>query len=60
MVKRLLHKTLGGRNGFHTPFIACIAPVNRPPGPRFGAVDAVLMLALVLGTVAVMRFVIAR
>jgi hypothetical protein len=55
-MKAIVHKTDGHR-GFIT---STIVPANRSQEPRFGLLDAFLIVALLLGTAAVMRFILAH
>lgn len=35
-------------------------PANRKQEPRFGVLDAVMIVGLLLGTIAVVRFILAH
>ena len=59
-VSKNVQKADAPRVGFNTNFIR---PVNRQPGVtnlRFGFFDAVLILSLIAGTIAVMRLLLAH
>ena len=59
-VSKTVQKADGPRAGFDTAFIK---PVNPQPGItnlRFGLFDAVLIIALITGTIAVMRLLLAH
>jgi len=59
-VRKIAQKKDGDRGGFDTAFLK---PVNRQPGVtslRFGFFDAVLIVALIIGTIAVMRTLLAH
>ncbi len=56
-VNKAVYKADPSRGGF---IQATLAPVNRVHEPRFYPLDAVMILALILGTVAVMRYILAH
>ena len=52
-----MHKAIGSRDGF---MATILAPVGSPIGLKFGFLDGVMTVALVLGAVAVMRLLLAN
>ena len=56
-VKKAVSKGEPVRNGF---IRRTLAPVNDKQEPTFGPLDAVLILALVTGSVAVARYLLAH
>jgi len=60
LVSKNVQKTDAPQAGFNTAFLKT---VNRQPGVtnlRFGFFDAVLIVALIAGTIAVMRLLLAH
>ena len=53
----VVYKTDGGKRGLVT---AMLAPVNSKPEPKFGWKQAICVLILAFGTVALMRLLLAH
>jgi hypothetical protein len=56
-VKKAVFKTDPARGGFIS---ASIAPISRKNQRRFGPFDAVMFVALIVATIALMRLLLAR
>jgi hypothetical protein len=56
-MKRALFRVDAGKGGF---IRTTLSPVNEKSGPRLHVLDVVMVLALILGAVAVARVLVAR
>jgi len=56
-MKSIAYKADGSRGGFIT---ATIVPANRTHQTKFGMLDAIIVITLLLGTATLLRFVLAN